>query len=260
MWDSADRAEHLCLLGLFVRAYRITPLGTSRHSCPFISGSPRVVFGFHGFVPKVVPTGESMVQNISPCCLQQPPKSNHCCKPSDGKGSARMKQHHLVISPTPHPFFSPLCEAINTGSLISSRLKFLIEIVATFLLVDWESILSGEEFGALWAPRVPNVGTSVCWWPWLSCVYWITHASLSAGRNICFCFLAQLLPNIHINKREHCNIFFQLIESSKYAVVGSENERCVIAETKHLWASPPAIGKKLRVDASGRSDQCQLTL
>lgn len=28
--------------------------------------------------------------------------------------------------------------------------------------------------------------------------------------------------------------FFQLIESSKYAVVGSENERCVIAETKHL--------------------------
>lgn len=62
-------------------------------------------------------------------------------------------------------------------------------------------------------------------------------SALSAGRNICFCFLAQLLPNIHINNREHCSIFFfffQLIESSKYAVVGSENERCVIAETKHL--------------------------
>lgn len=33
-------------------------------------------------------------------------------------------------------------------------------------------------------------------------------STLSAGRNICFCFLAQLLPNIHINNREHCSIFF----------------------------------------------------
>lgn len=38
----------------------------------------------------------------------------------------------------------------------------------------------------------------------------------------------------HQQKRTLQLFFFQLIESSKYAVVGSENERRVIAKTKHL--------------------------
>lgn len=76
------------------------------------------------------------------------------------------------------------------------------------------------------------------WWPWSGCGHWITHSSLPhVSRNRRFCFLAQLLPNIPINNRELCNIFFfRLIESSSYAVVGSENRQCMVANTKHLSA------------------------
>lgn len=78
------------------------------------------------------------------------------------------------------------------------------------------------------------------WWPWHRCGHWITHSSLPhVSRNRRFCFLAQLLPNIPINNRELCNIFFfsfWLIESSSYAVVGLENRQCMMVNTKHLSA------------------------
>lgn len=48
---------------------------------------------------------------------------------------------------------------------------------------------------------------------------------------MCFCFLAELLPNSHQQKRTPPLFFLQLIESPTHAVVGSESERCVVAAT-----------------------------
>lgn len=79
-------AEHLHLLGPFGRTRRTTPQEQAP-PCPFVSGSPRVSFGFHGFVPKIIPTGDNVVRNISPCHLQQPPRIDRQCKRSGAKGS-----------------------------------------------------------------------------------------------------------------------------------------------------------------------------